>query len=225
MVMIFYCISGYAQNIQLHYDFGKDRQMLTSTVEFFKADKIGSTYFFVDMDYGKKSSDVSGIDMAYWEISRSFKFNNCYIEPRIEYNGGLLREESTAYGINNCYLVGIQHGWNNTDFTKIFTLQLNYKYIQDLEDASFQITGVWEFQFFERKLTCSGFADFWKEEHSIVDDNGNWSTADYVFITEPQFWYNACKSLSVGTEIELSTNFGTHDGFMINPTLAVKWKL
>ena len=51
-----------AQNIQLHYDFGgalydKDlhgRPVLTSTVEMFKADKWGSTYFFVDMDYTSK---------------------------------------------------------------------------------------------------------------------------------------------------------------------------
>ena len=45
---------GKAQNVQLHYDFGgalydKDlhgRPVLTSTVEMFKADKWGSTYFF-----------------------------------------------------------------------------------------------------------------------------------------------------------------------------------
>ena len=44
---------GKAQNVQLHYDFGgalydKDlhgRPVLTSTVEMFKADKWGSTYF------------------------------------------------------------------------------------------------------------------------------------------------------------------------------------
>lgn len=53
---------GKAQNVQLHYDFGgalydKDlhgRPVLTSTVEMFKADKWGSTYFFVDMDYTSK---------------------------------------------------------------------------------------------------------------------------------------------------------------------------
>lgn len=52
-------ICGKAQNVQLHYDFGgalydKDlhgRPVLTSTVEMFKADKWGSTYFFIDMDY------------------------------------------------------------------------------------------------------------------------------------------------------------------------------
>ena len=64
---------GKAQNVQLHYDFGgalydKDlhgRPVLTSTVEMFKADKWGSTYFFVDMDYTSK-----GVAAGYWEIAR-----------------------------------------------------------------------------------------------------------------------------------------------------------
>ena len=58
---------GKAQNVQLHYDFGgalydKDlhgRPVLTSTVEMFKADKWGSTYFFVDMDYTSKGVEIS----------------------------------------------------------------------------------------------------------------------------------------------------------------------
>ena len=54
-----------AQNVQLHYDMG--RGCTTSTVEMFKADDGGSTFFFVDMDYNPK---VSG---AYWEIARELK--------------------------------------------------------------------------------------------------------------------------------------------------------
>lgn len=68
---------GKAQNVQLHYDFGgalydKDlhgRPVLTSTVEMFKADKWGSTYFFVDMDYTSK-----GVAAGYWEIARELRF-------------------------------------------------------------------------------------------------------------------------------------------------------
>jgi hypothetical protein len=75
----------------------------------------------------------------------------------------------------------------------------------------------------DRKLSFTGFADFWKEEHTVFDDNGNAKTADYVFLTEPQLWWNACKNFSFGAEIEISNNFGVEDGFMINPTLAAKW--
>ena len=32
-----------AQNLQVHYDFGKDRKQITTTLEMFKPDKYGST--------------------------------------------------------------------------------------------------------------------------------------------------------------------------------------
>ena len=48
-------LGAYAQNVQTHYDMGKDRGYLTTTVEMFKPDKMGSTFFFVDMDYGRNN--------------------------------------------------------------------------------------------------------------------------------------------------------------------------
>ena len=42
-------LSATAQNIQLHYDLGKDRQMFTTTVEMFKPDKLGNTFFFIEL--------------------------------------------------------------------------------------------------------------------------------------------------------------------------------
>ena len=83
---------GKAQNVQLHYDFGgalydKDlhgRPVLTSTVEMFKADKWGSTYFFVDMDYTSK-----GVAAGYWEIARELRFWQPPFSIHVEYNGGV----------------------------------------------------------------------------------------------------------------------------------------
>ena len=57
-----------AQNVQMHYDFGRHiyskeapaRPRLTTTVEMFRPDKWGNTFFFIDMDYGG-----SGIRGAY----------------------------------------------------------------------------------------------------------------------------------------------------------------
>ncbi len=55
-----------AQNVQLHYDFGhlndnlKTRPKLTTTVEMFKPDRWGSTFFFVDMNY-----EDNGVESAY----------------------------------------------------------------------------------------------------------------------------------------------------------------
>jgi len=215
-----FTVNLYAQNIQAHYDMGKDRGYLTTTVEMFRPDKMGSTFFFIDMDYG--AGDVDGISLAYWEIARSFKIGETALQPRIEYNGGFGQwkdgEFSGHYTINNAYLAGLQYTWNNADFSRILTLQANYKNIQDKNEASFQLTAVWEMHFFKRKFSFSGFADFWKEDNVFGSEK-----TDYVFLTETQLWYNACEHFSFGSEIEVSSNFSGNKGTMVNPTLAVKW--
>lgn len=214
---------AFAQNVQLHYDFGhsiysdeKERPKLTTTVEMFKPDKWGSTFFFVDMDYTSK-----GVAGAYWEIARELKFWNGPISAHLEYNGGL------NY-INNAYLLGATYTWNSADFSKVFSFTPMYKYIQkNPSPHNFQLTGVWNVNFGKGKFTFSGFADFWREKHSSIEGKAH----DFVFITEPQFWVNLNKfngvdkdfNLSVGTEWELSNNFAVYEGFKFNPTLALKW--
>ncbi len=201
-----------AQNIQLHYDLGEDRKMFTTTVEMFKPDKMGSTFFFIDLDYGTDKRGVdNGVSLAYMEIARSFKWSETQkLEPRVEFNSGT----STLFQIENAYLLGAQYTFNNANFSKILTLQANYKYIQDKENASFQLTAVWAIHMMEGKFSFTGFADFWKEEMYFG--------TDYRFLTEPQLWYNASDKFSFGTEIEMSQNF-VSDKFTINPTLAAKW--
>jgi len=206
-----------AQDIQLHYDLGKDRKYLTSTVEMFKPDQYGSTFFFIDMDYG--ANDVQGVALAYWEIARGLKFWDNPFEIHVEYNGGFGQyAPGGAYQINDAWLFGGNYTWNTADYSKIFTLQLMYKTIRGKNKNSFQVTGVWTLQFFNNKLTLDGFADFWREDNSFADKDTR-----FIFLSEPQFWYNVTKNFSVGSEIELSTNFGGHEGFMVNPTIAGKW--
>lgn len=223
--ILFCLIAGFvsAQNIQLHYDFGHSiyksldsRPKVTTTVEMFKPDRWGSTFFFVDMDYTKE-----GVAGAYWEIARELKFWDGPFSAHVEYNGGL------NY-IKNAYLIGATYSWNNEDFTKGFTFTPTYKIIQKHDKPhNFQLTATWYLHFCKGKCTFSGFADFWKEEHA--DSEGN--IHDYVFITEPQFWLNLNKfdkvaddfNLSVGTEWEISSNFAVMKGWKWLPTLAMKW--
>lgn len=211
--------SANAQNIQTHYDFGKDRNYVTTTVEMFKPDKLGSTFFFIDMDYSSDARNIdNGISLAYWEIARSFKWNeNQKFQPRVEYNGGVFKldgDETPFVPIENCWLAGVERTWASADFSKILTLQANYKYIKDKEDASFQLTAVWTIQMLEGKLTFTGFADFWKEEMF-------WGT-DYRFLTEPQLWYNFNSHFALGSEVELSNNF-VGNKFFVSPTVALKY--
>lgn len=214
-----------AQNVQLHYDLGKDRKYLTSTVEMFKTDNWGSTYYFVDMDYG--AGGAKGVGMAYWEISRGLKFWKSPFELHVEYNGGFGQFKATpyngAYQINDAWLFGGNYNWNSTDFSKIFSIQAMYKTIRGKNNMSFQLTGVWTIQMFKSKLTFDGFADFWREDN-IVGVGANTKATNFVFLTEPQFWYNCTDHFSVGSEIEISSNFAGHNGVMVNPTIAGKWK-
>ncbi len=222
-ILMIAAFSGKAQNIQLHYDMGsalydKDmdgRQAVTATIEMFKADTWGSTYFFVDID-----SKSTGVSSAYWEISRELRFWQPPFSVHVEYNGGLAK----GFSYNNCYLGGATYTYNSSDFTKGFTLSALYKYIQKHNTPNnFQLTGTWYLHFGNNGI-CSftGFADWWREKNA----HGN-----FIFLAEPQFWVNLDKikgvndnfNLSLGTEVELSHNFGGMDGFYAVPTLAVKW--
>ncbi|MDL2305993.1 DUF5020 family protein [Bacteroides sp. OttesenSCG-928-D19] len=209
-----------AQNIQFHYDFGHSlydeldkRPKLTTTVEMFKPDKWGSTFFFVDMDYTSK-----GVAAAYWEIARELKFWQGPLSAHVEYNGGL------QY-VNNAYLLGPTYTYNSSDFTKGFSLSALYKYIQkNSSPNNFQLTGTWYLHFSKQKFTFTGFADFWREKNESTNK-------EFIFLTEPQFWVNLNKfngvdkdlNLSIGTEWELSNNFAARKGFYCLPTLALKW--
>lgn len=224
LILSFSLTGAMAQNVQLHYDFGKDRNFPTTTVEMFKTDKLGSTFFFVDMDYNV--GDIKGISMAYWEIARAFNLGKSPLAAHIEYNGGFGQyttpDFTGAYQINDAWLAGLDYNYNNEDFTRGFTIQVLYKYIRDKHDASFQLTGVWYMDMLNKKLTFSGFADFWREDQAFPDGEVVDETK-FIFIAEPQLWYNFTPHISLGSEIEIGNNFGSVKGFRVNPTLGAKW--
>lgn len=225
ILVLFAVAATQAQNLQVHYDFGKHRKFITSTVEMFKPDKWGSTFFFVDMNYDKSNGKT--VSLAYWEIARAFKLGKSPFAAHIEYNGGMGQFYATpyngAYPINDAWLAGLDYNLNSADFSKGITFQVLYKYIRDKQDASFQLTTVWYLHMLKHKVTFDGFADFWREDNTVFDDAGNASQSKYVFLTEPQIWYNVNQNLSLGSEIEISCNFSNNKGFMVNPTLAAKW--
>jgi hypothetical protein len=221
-LLLFAVNSAFSQNVQMHYDFG--RCCATTTVEMFRPDGGGSTFFFVDMDYSPK---VSG---AYWEIAREICFwqksKLGWLSAHVEYNGGL---NTVAGSFNNSFLVGATYSGHSKDWSKTWSITASYKAIPgtiglggDKQPHNFQITGVWNLDFFKHWISFNGFADFWREARP-------WQTTEFIFLAEPQLWVNlrnikGCEkmNLSVGTEVELSCNF-VDKGFAVNPTLALKW--
>ena len=226
-----------AQNVQLHYDFGKllyqkegksldTRPELTTTVEMFRPDRWGSTFFFVDMNYGRYLLEperrLGGVLGAYWEISRELKFWKAPVSIHVEYNGGLdMQPSNTIY--NDAWLGGVTYSYANKDFSKTFSISAMYKAIpRNPSPHNFQLTGVWNLWFANGAILLSGFIDFWREKR-------DWQGTEFILLSEPQLWYNfnSIKGLedfnfSIGTEVEISNNF-VGKGFYAVPTLAVKW--
>lgn len=213
---LFSCIIVRSQQLQVHYDFRPDRNYITTTLEHFAPDAMGSTFFFIDFNHSK-----SGPSEAYWELARELKFSESPWSAHLEYNGGLNR--IVPFAINNAYLLGATYSMNANDFSKGFSVSAMYKYIQgNAAVHNYQITGVWYLHSSNQKFSFTGFADFWREKHVVYDDNVA-VNANYVFLTEPQLWYNINKFFSIGTELELSTNFGAIYGLKFFPTIAAKW--
>lgn len=227
LLMLTCTMSVSAQNIQLHYDFGRNfyldqessRQKMTMTIEQFKADQWGSWFYFVDLDFSRHF-----VEGAYTEVSREFNIKKeSPFAVHVEYDGGLTR----TYAFQQAALLGAAYNGHNADFSKTWSVQLLYKQYFSNEDvhsyASAQLTGVWGLNFLNKKLSFSGFIDLWRGEQAGTGHGM------LVVLTEPQLWYNVNNHLSVGTEIEISNNFITnfYDGktFFVNPTLGVKWNL
>lgn len=215
LFLVMVSVMAYSQtNLQLHYDLGEGRNYFTSTIERFKPDAKGSTFFFVDMNY-----NATGPTEAYFEIARELKFWDGPLSAHIEYNGGLHAETGVSFQINSAYLLGATYSMNSKDFSKGLSLSAMYKNIQgNSSPHNFQLTGVWYMHLLNGKVSFTGFADFWKEKNAFMG-------TDYVFLSEPQLWYNLNKTLSVGGEVELAYNFAGVKGFNACPTLAVKCNL
>ena len=221
-------VGAFAQtNLQVFYDLGENRKLVTTTLEMFKSDNWGSTFFFVDYDYTTKDQrdlKIYGTQSTYMEIERALNFwqdtKLGALSAHVEFQAGNFGGPSARN-----WLFGAEYFLHNADFSNTFTLALLYKtYPTDNQsDIPVQFSGVWGMQdlFGVEGLRFSGFLDFWGEKNFFND-------GDFKFLSEPQLWYKVgqlfdCPNLNVGTEIELSYNF-RDDGFVCNPCLGVKWE-
>lgn len=213
-------MTAMAQNVQLHYDFGQandknahDREYLTGTVEFFKPDQYGSTFFFADFDFNGKDK---GISLSYLELARNLKITKEFpVQAHLEYNGG----HTGGFSFRNMFLVG---GYYDLKVTKSFTVgtMLAYKYIQQVKNgADFQLTLTW-FKPLGKRFLFTGFVDLWTEDDLPSDGK------KLIFLTEPQLWFSLNKHFRIGSEIEISNNFVYGSKKLeVMPTVAIRWDI
>ena len=218
-------------NIQEQYDF--NREHLTTTLEMFKADNWGSTFFFTDIYH---PDNIDGPTGYYTEIARGLNFwQNTKLgglSAHVEWNGGQFA--------NNAWLFGAEYFMHSSDFRYTLTLEVLYKTIAKADqDVPLQFTVVWGCNnlFGLKGLVFSGFADFWWETLQWgVDKDLEPIKTNCVFISEPQIWYNigqffSCPNLFIGGEVELAYNFAgawrkdyiDNKGFNASPCLGIKW--
>lgn len=210
-------------NLQVFYDFGSDRNIVTTTLEGFHPDKWGNTFFFIDYDY-KPAHDAP--DGTYFEIARCLNFwQNSALSPlslQLEYNGGVYSQ----YGINHAFLAGLDYFLHSNDFKNTLNLKVLYKWMANCaSQVPLQFTAVWGMDdlFGLEGLRFSGFADFWWQDHMAGGE-----LSRVVFVSEPQLWYNLGRHIGVpnfniGGEVELSYDFGAGKGFWARPCAGLKW--
>lgn len=227
-------------NLQTFFDFGKDRQYLTTTFEMFKPDKFGDTFFFIDhyynpfnKNFSQKDADGNrlggAVNGSYFEIERGLNFwqDSAWkdFSGHVEYDG------STWGAAMVC--LGAKYFFHSADYSKTFTIELMYDFHIGVgkADVPLKVTGVWGLNnlFGVEGLTFKGFADFWGNNCGWDPDiNGNpTSWTKWSFLSEPQLWFNLGQvfdnHLDIGGEIELSYNFAGNKGFMCNPCAGLRW--
>lgn len=209
-LLFFMSTIGLAQNIQLHYEASEDREFFVSTLEMFKPDQYGSTFWFVDMEYA--APGVKAASLAYWEIARNFNLPVEKLSATIQYNDGV----ANFGGLGQVWLAGINY-YIDLGFVAL-PVDILYRAAQGADSPDFQLTTTWFLPFMDGNIEFSGFIDLWSQDEVGSDEKV------LVVLSEPQVWYNANEHFSIGGEVEVSKNFifGA-DGIEALPTLGLRW--
>ena len=226
----FLAATAFAQvNLQVFYDFGKDRKYVTTTFEMFKGDRFGDTFLFIDHYYADQSQRdaklASAINGSYFEIERGINF---WQETKLGGLSAMVEYDGSTWGAG-VFCFGAKYFLHSKDYRNTFTLALLYDLHIGVGKANVPIkfSGVWAFNdlFGAKGLTFKGFIDIWGNNSEFASG----AKAYWSLLTEPQLWYCVgqwfkCEHLNIGGEIELSANFAGHEGFMCNPCLGIKWE-
>ncbi len=197
------------QNLQLHYDLGEGRQYLTSTLEMFRPDSAGATFFFVDFDNNNDSTGSASL--AYWEFARYFRVPSLPgLSWTVQFNDGV-----APWGpIGDVWLAGVSFPLNLGVIT--VATDVLYRRARFSDGKDLQLTVVWFQPLPGGKITITGYIDVWSKRPAG-------SSRELVVLAEPQLWYQFRPDLAVGGELEISHNFLPDPGWQVKPTVAVKW--
>lgn len=237
-------LSTEAQNVQLHYDFGrtlypelqKGRPNVMLTVEQQSPDKFGDTFYFVDMNFKGQ-----GAVAANWKFFRNLKFWDGPWTLHLRYDGGLRFINTNintdtprpAVSLKDAFFTGASYTFMTPDRKLLLQGIAAYKYIKKHETPhNWEATFVWKYAPGSGAFSATGFATLWQEKFNWATPGTTPQYTNYRFMAQPQFWLNLNKlkgvsehcRLSVGTEVRISNNVDAKQ-FVVMPTLALKWSL
>ncbi len=202
--------AGYSQNLQIHYDFGQGRHYYTTTLEMYKPDRFGSTFWFADFDYDAPGNH--SLSLAYWEIARyiSIPGQDKWLAT-IQFNDGTAPWGNLGQvWLAGCrFLLPVRKTVIPVDFL-----------LRSMDGSGFpdgQITLVWQLPFGSDRWNFTGFLDVWTQDHWGSDEKM------IVVLTEPQIWVRVWEQLSMGGELEISYHFLQTEKVEWMPTIGLRW--
>ncbi len=198
---------AYCQNLQVHYDFGQNRNYVTTTFEMFKADDYGATFWFIDMDYNKDKD--KSMSLAYLELARYFSFS--LFKPfsvTVQYNDGI----SDFGSLGQVWLTGFSLPLSIG--SAYIAPELLYRYQRAAAGMDLQFTLAWIFS--RQRIEFAGYCDIWTQD-KMKDKK------ELAVQTEPQIWYNFNDHFAAGSEVEISKNVLPGNGWNLMPTFAIRY--
>lgn len=208
-ILLLTAINLQGQNVQLMYDFGSQKEHLTATFEHFNIDKYGTNFYFIDAEF---NGARGGVSLAYIKAMRTIKLFKSPFSVHLGFDGGLLHTDAFSAHINNAYMLGGDYTLMSNDYSKTVSFKAMYKTIHGIDNSTFQLSAIWVLNYLNNKITVSGFIHYWQENSTNI------------VYSEPQFWYNATKHISLGGEVKLGYNFN-NSGLVFTPSAGIKWNL
>lgn len=228
-----------AQNLQLHYDLRhtvspatNPKNFPTLYFEFWKIRDSGSHRIKPGDFLLKTEADLQGsagnIGKFFMQVSQSFRAWTPRIFLQFQYSGGggITEPKQYSYYITNTYQAGaeVPFRWKQAFLTAV----LDYKYVSYAKPTSDPLlTLYWYRGFFHYKLEFAGDFSVWTENRNHGDETTTGQKGKQgFFFAEPQIWFNATKTLSIGSKLNCYYHVNTPaDTFQAYPTLAARIKL
>ena len=247
-------------NMQAHGNFsellyGKNSSLVQSlplstfTIEGSGADRIGSTYFFVDLEVGNasnlKNKMLGGTylefarEWCFWGKSKAAALTiHTEFDAGVGYGGDSWGSTGNGFEIKTALLGGLSYSWFGDKY--FFQIQLLNRY--ELKDyygcggEGWQLTFVYSYEPV-KWFTLAGYADFWQNP---IDNTGVKSLKrerSFHFAIEPYIWFNVTDYLAIGSRLRFTYNnytglvdeteniFDYDRKAYFAPTIALKWNI